>query len=205
VYDAGKLETSRFAPAAREATRRTGGLIVAYGGRPADALFHADCGGHTAEASTVWGGVAPPYLIATPDEVPARTHREWTFETDRTQLSAALSADARTNVDTLSGIEVAARDVSDRAALVTIKGVVDRTVRGDLFRATVNRAFGDRALPSTRFTLKRQGAVYRFAGTGWGHGVGLCQVGATARARRGDSLERILAAYYPGSVLTRGQ
>jgi stage II sporulation protein D len=205
VYDANKPETSRFASAARAATRRTAGLILAYGGRPAEALFHADCGGHTAEASTVWGGEAPPYLIAAPDEVPVETHRDWAFETERARLSAALSADPRTNVGTLAGIEVATRDVSDRAALVTIKGVIDRTVRGDQFRAVVNRTLGDRALQSTRFTLTRQGAVYRFTGSGWGHGVGLCQVGAIARARRGDSVGGILAAYYPGSVLTRAE
>jgi stage II sporulation protein D len=42
-----------------------------------------------------------------------------------------------------------------------------------------------------------------FAGKGWGHGVGLCQVGAYGMALRGASYREILAHYYRGSVLTR--
>jgi stage II sporulation protein D len=65
----------------------------------------------------------------------------------------------------------------------------------------VNAAFGPRALQSTRFTVTRSGSTFRFVGTGYGHGVGLCQVGAAARARLGESTEAILAAYFPGTTL----
>ena len=34
-----------------------------FGGRPADALYHSDCGGHTASAATAWGGAPVPYLV----------------------------------------------------------------------------------------------------------------------------------------------
>ncbi|MGC4083429.1 MAG: hypothetical protein QM736_15295 [Vicinamibacterales bacterium] len=54
---------------------------------------------------------------------------------------------------------------------------------------------------STLFDVRRTGAGYEFRGRGAGHGVGLCVLGATARARRGDSLSAILAAYYPGLEL----
>jgi stage II sporulation protein D len=40
-------------------------------------------------------------------------------------------------------------------------------------------------------------------GRGFGHGAGMCQWGAIARARAGQSAEEILATYYPGAVLTR--
>lgn len=40
-----------------------------------------------------------------------------------------------------------------------------------------------------------------FASTGWGHGAGLCQMGALGRALRGQSYREILAAYFPGSRL----
>jgi stage II sporulation protein D len=59
------------------------------------------------------------------------------------------------------------------------------------------------AIRSTRFSLTLAGDSYRFHGTGWGHGVGLCQVGAMARIRRGDEIPAILSAYYPGARLLR--
>lgn len=40
-------------------------------------------------------------------------------------------------------------------------------------------------------------------GHGWGHGVGLCQIGAAAMALKGLSAEEILAHYYPGVKLTK--
>jgi stage II sporulation protein D len=53
---------------------------------------------------------------------------------------------------------------------------------------------------STRMSITRSGSTYVFEGTGFGHGVGLCQAGAAARARRGDTTEAILAAYFTGAV-----
>lgn len=41
----------------------------------------------------------------------------------------------------------------------------------------------------------------RLRGAGWGHGVGLCQIGAAVMAREGYGYESILAHYYPGSAL----
>ena len=41
----------------------------------------------------------------------------------------------------------------------------------------------------------------RLAGRGWGHGVGLCQIGAAVMATRGYTYREILAHYYPGSCL----
>jgi stage II sporulation protein D len=42
-----------------------------------------------------------------------------------------------------------------------------------------------------------------FTGRGWGHGVGMCQVGAYGLARQGMSYEQILKNYYTGIQLTR--
>ncbi|HVF66174.1 MAG TPA: S-layer homology domain-containing protein, partial [Pyrinomonadaceae bacterium] len=46
-------------------------------------------------------------------------------------------------------------------------------------------------------------ARFRFTGRGWGHGVGLCQVGAYGMARAGLSYEKILKSYYTGISLTK--
>jgi SpoIID/LytB domain protein len=60
---------------------------------------------------------------------------------------------------------------------------------------------------STFFTLKvtkdRDGKPkqYDFIGGGWGHGLGMCQIGANGRANAGQTAEEILKAYYPGTEL----
>ena len=49
-------------------------------------------------------------------------------------------------------------------------------------------------------TPDREG-MFHINGRGWGHGVGLCQIGAARMAMEGHSFEEILAFYYPGSVV----
>ena len=40
-------------------------------------------------------------------------------------------------------------------------------------------------------------------GKGWGHGVGLCQIGAAVMGDKGVPYEDILQFYYPGTELTK--
>ena len=63
-------------------------------------------------------------------------------------------------------------------------------------------------VPDTLFTMKRleppQGEKgWLFVGRGWGHGVGMCQVGAYGMAQRGHSYREILLHYYRGAELAR--
>jgi len=71
-------------------------------------------------------------------------------------------------------------------------------IAGDPFRM----AIGPRQLRSTAFSIARSGNSVRFTGVGYGHGVGMCVIGAGRRARRGETLEAILAQYFPGLALT---
>jgi hypothetical protein len=50
--------------------------------------------------------------------------------------------------------------------------------------------------------MTRSGNTVQFTGVGYGHGVGMCVIGAGRRARRGESVEAILAQYFPGLALT---
>jgi stage II sporulation protein D len=76
------------------------------------------------------------------------------------------------------------------------------TLRG--FR--IRTALGIR---ETLFTVDRTFALdgsvdsYIFSGKGWGHGVGLCQVGAYGMALRGKSSDEILHHYYTGVEITQ--
>jgi stage II sporulation protein D len=205
VYQPDRVKTSRFSAAARQAVADTRGQVLAYGSRPAEALFHADCGGHTVAAEVIWGGRVP-YLVGTVDDVPAATHRQWQFRITRERLRAALNANPLTAVgDTLTSMRIMSRDPSGRAATIEVVGDSERLLRGEQLRAVVNQQQGPLAVRSTKFALTLEADGYRFDGAGWGHGVGLCQVGAMARIRRGDSVNSVLATYYPGARLLRAR
>ena len=90
-----------------------------------------------------------------------------------------------------------------RTARVVLDGQRAPTVRGEVLRAIVTGRFGARSIRSTRFTVWRDGSQFVFEGTGFGHGVGLCQRGAIARARAGHSPHAIIQHYYPGTYLDR--
>jgi stage II sporulation protein D len=179
--------------------------VLVYGSRIAEALFHSDCGGQTASADAVWGGQPVPYLRTIVDQLAPDTHRTWEVTATSDQLRGALNADPRTEVGRrLDAIEVLTRDTSGRAASIGLRGELTTMVRSDLFRTVLSQGISDRGiLLSTRFDIARNGKNYTFTGTGFGHGVGLCQHGAICRARRGDKTTDILATYFPGTALTR--
>lgn len=201
LYEPSRLKTSRWAQAAHEAVRRTASQVLWFGGHPARAVFHADCGGHTSDAAAVWGGAAVPYLVAAPDTCPT-DHIDWTFDAGATALRTALNADPRTNVGSrLDNVEVSGRDAAGRGELITLRGARTFVVRGEVFREVVTHAFGAKSLRSTLFSVKRTGGRLVFSGRGYGHGVGLCQAGAAARIRAGVSARDVLLHYFPGTTV----
>jgi stage II sporulation protein D len=207
VYATDRARASVWRARASGAVRRTAGVVLWHGDRPAAAVFHADCGGATSAARDVWGGAGHPYLAGGPDDGPASgAHFSWRFEIDESRLRAALDRDARTRVGgRLQTLRVVARDGAGRAAGVEIVGRERRVVRGEDLRAVLMLSFGDRSLRSTRFDLSTQGNLVRFDGRGFGHGVGLCQAGALARLRAGATPSQVLAHYYPGTIAASGR
>ncbi|MCK7498515.1 MAG: SpoIID/LytB domain-containing protein [Comamonadaceae bacterium] len=187
----------------RAAVDATRGQILTFQGRAIQALFHADCGGHTASAASVWGGTDAPYLESVADwYCERRPASGWSFAEDEAAVARALNADARTRVgDRLRRVEIASRDASGRALAVTLVGSRTISVRAEVFRAVMTQAFGPRAIRSTWFEVRRDGPRLRFSGVGFGHGVGLCQSGTLRRVEARQSPAEILAHYFPGSRL----
>jgi stage II sporulation protein D len=92
---------------------------------------------------------------------------------------------------------------SGRSVAIRIEGTRQSAV---LNGYRVRLALG---LRDTLFSLSRSrspdGRIesFTFDGRGWGHGVGLCQVGAVGMARAGKSYEEILKTYYRGVELRK--
>src|SRR4051812_10752915 len=175
LYEPGRLRTSRWSAIAYEGARRTAGRIVWFHDAPAATLYHSDCGGRTSTAEDVWGGTALPYLVGARDNVKdATAHTEWTFDTRDAALRDALSRDPRTDVGRrLDAIEVVRRDAAGRAQEIALRGTRSLTVRGEVFREVVGRAFGAKSVRSTLLSVSRTAGGFAFTGRGFGHGVGL--------------------------------
>jgi SpoIID/LytB domain protein len=116
----------------------------------------------------------------------------------------ALVASQYPSVGHVVAIEPLERGVSGRIMRLRIKGDSGSAeVSGDL---SIRRALG--GLKSALFTVAVHGPTERpiefeFHGAGFGHGVGMCQVGAIAMAESRNTFREILRHYYPGSTLHR--
>lgn len=204
VYQPDRIKTSSFSATAEAAVGRTRGQVLRIGSATIDALFHADCGGHTTTPAAAWRGTNHAYLPAREDVVPGLTHRTWSFEASEADWHTLLNGDPRTSVGAVfRSMDVTATGPGDRVTALRLVGARERVVTGEVLRTVVTAARGVRALMSTRFTVHRTPAGFRLVGSGFGHGVGLCQVGAIARAGRGDSVTEILAHYFPGAKVQK--
>jgi SpoIID/LytB domain protein len=190
----------------RSAVRATAGqTLLDDRGQLADAYFGASCGGETANLGTLWGVTPPAYLRGVRDEYClSGPHASWTDTITRANLLRALQSDERTNVGArIDQIVVNKRDESGRAEFVTLEGEHRKSVRGWDFKIIVGRVLGWNVLKSSRFEVTRAGSNFVFRGSGFGHGLGLCQEGAHVMAARGASYERILEKYFPGTSVKK--
>ncbi len=206
------------------AVRETAGEILTYAGEPIEAFYHSTCAGQTAAIEEVWPTERPrPYLVSVVDVDPAtgvafdstsnrfRWTQRWTAEEihdilNRT-LADSLPAGA-SDIGELQDFEVLALTPSqriERLRITTSNGSFD--VGGDRIRWIFLTPSGS-ILNSSRFDLRIErdaaGGVTGVVaeGMGWGHGIGMCQVGAMGRARAGQNYRTILQTYYPGTAIT---
>jgi stage II sporulation protein D len=208
-------------PIADEAVALTGNLVLKYAGRIVNAVYSSTCGGSTAEAPELWQTTGEPYLLRVSDQIPG-TDRfycdpsprfRWTRTLDARTLASALEAYLRTyttvtgSIGAVRTVQVESRTPSGRAATLAIETDRARHVlRGNAMRYVL-RPVGGEILNSTYVstdpTVGNDGRLTRLVltGTGYGHGVGMCQWGAIGRARAGQDFRTILRTYYPGTTV----
>ena len=179
----------------RRAALATAGAVLLYRGVPAELFYSASCGGRTARAADLWSGIDFPYLQSAVDDV-HESDAPWIVDLSLQQIQQALRragfAGAR-----LRNVRVESRSVSERVNRLRIDGMRPAVISGERFR----QAVGTTVLRSTAFTMERQRDGFRFTGHGYGHGVGMCVIGAGRRAARGAAYREILEQYYPGLEL----
>jgi stage II sporulation protein D len=126
----------------------------------------------------------------------------WTSELSLAQVRSRLAHSAQ-SIGPIVDLRIVSRGSSRRVTDLEIIGAGGNAhIRGGRIRSALG-------LREQLFVIDREydseGHITRFVftGRGWGHGVGMCQVGAYGLAKQGWSYERILKAYYTGIEITR--
>ena len=197
-----------------KAVRETEGVVMTYNGEFITAYYHSTCGGET-EGVATWGRPNHPYLQNKPDIRPDGTpwcresnYTEWTREFDESELRDLFqinAKEAKANVPSFSSIHAMnILDTLKSGRIHTLEITTNNgkfTAKADKIRWLFKR--GGTILPSSFCRIHRNGDQWILKGKGFGHGVGLCQMGARARAQAGQSYIQILTHYYPGITLEK--
>jgi stage II sporulation protein D len=182
------------------AVQATAGETLWLRGERVPGYFTQSCGGMTEDAATMWGGTHKPWLVAHADSYCLRAPSQWHTEISVAELTDALQAEGWKLGRGIDGVRVAQRDASGRARTVQITAAGGQmTLPAVGLRFAVNRSLGWNRLRSDWYEVSFQGGRIVFDGKGYGHGVGLCQAGATQMAKEGKNYREILAFYFPSA------
>lgn len=195
VYS-GALEISERVLAAVEATH---GEVLAYEGKFLPAYYHSTCGGHTSDQRVGFGSgeALAPLGGTTCGFCTSSRYYTWNAAIPRAEVDEALSG-GKSRVTAIRPLE---RDELGRWWKVEIETEAGRRV---INANGLRMALGPNRVRGTLIDgLRLEGDEWIVRGQGWGHGVGMCQIGAMTLGQQGWSYRRILAHYYPGAALRR--
>ncbi len=182
-------------PAASSAVFETERLILAHDGEPALTFFHSTSAGHTEDAMERWG-IDLPYLkgVSCPLDQESPYYR-WHKEIRLSDLEDAVRKIGGRTVAALTPFQY-----GKAGRILTVRILHERgeTV---LEAEALRKLLGYKNLPSTNFKIDSFGKILKISGSGFGHGVGLCQWGAKVMAERGLKFDEIVLYYYPGTDL----
>lgn len=171
-------------PNIAQACRETHELVVVDNQQALiTATFHANCGGETANSEDVWSGTRS-YLRSTLCPYCAGS-KSFTW---RTSIPLAQWAKYLSDKGVMATVDNVARSYNPTKRKSSLKiGKVS------IPTATIRKELG---LRSAYFGYQQEGDSLIIKGKGYGHGIGMCQDGASEMARRGMTKEEIIAFYY---------
>jgi SpoIID/LytB domain protein len=115
------------------------------------------------------------------------------------ELGELIAARLGVGLGPIREMEALARGPSSRIHRLKIVGEKDYVIIGK--ELEIRRALSRSHLYSSAFVVDREARRFVLRGAGWGHGVGLCQIGAAVMADQGKSYREILGHYYRGATI----
>jgi stage II sporulation protein D len=132
-----------------------------------------------------------------------RSAAVYAWEVRKTGAELREAVDKRVSVGELKDLRVVRRGASGRIVELEVVGSAGSTVvKGFDVRNLLDLRESLTVIELQRDASGRIASAV-FAGKGWGHGVGLCQVGAYGMAVRGADYRKILAHYYSGIAIAK--
>ena len=135
-------------------------------------------------------------IILSGVDLETENYFRWRVEYYRTELEDILREKSGVDFGTLKEIIPLQRGFSGRISRLKIVGSKKSLVVGK--ELEIRRWFSRTHLNSSAFIVTADADRFILYGAGWGHGVGLCQIGAAIMASKGFSTEEILRHYFPG-------
>ena len=205
----------------------TWGQVLVSGSGLCDARFSKCCGGRMERFSTCWEDKDYPYLQPlsdSPDHAEDGTcfcdtrdkqilsqvlnnydqetvdFYRWTEEYGRKELAELIARRSGHDLGDIVSMEPLERGDSGRIYKLKVKGTEKTLIVGK--ELEVRRILSESHLKSSAFEVEMTPDKVILHGSGWGHGVGLCQIGAAVMASKGYSYRQILEHYYPETKLT---
>jgi len=199
----------------RKVIDETRGQVLVYKGNVCDARFSKCCGGMLEEYESCWDNTHHPYLISKPDpycntrdvrilaQVLNNYDQEtvdfyrWKVEYTIDELTELINRKSGVDFGTILNLLPVKVGPSGRIIELKIVGTKRTLVVGK--ELEIRKWLSESHLYSSAFTVDRTDKSFILRGKGWGHGVGLCQIGAAVMGDKGFRYDEILEHYYPGS------
>ena len=212
-------------PKVEEAVNATRGQVLMYDGKICDTRFGKCCGGQTNEYQYCWENIEVPYLRSVKDpycntsdkkilrqvlndyDLETRDFYEWTEELSQEEVHDRICKHLKMELGPIMGMEIVEKGPGGHISKLRIVGKDKSFIVGK--ELEIRRMLSTSTLKSSAFTVEtknvRGGVPQRFIlhGRGWGHGVGLCQIGAAVMGERGFSYKQILKHYYTDVQIKR--
>ena len=217
--------TRAASKAVEKAVAATQGRILVYGGEICDARFSKCCGGVTEEFQYCWEDSPKPYLSAVEDPFCNTTDKKvlaqvlndydqetpdfyrWKVEYSQEELATIIREKMKEDFGDIIDLIPLERGTSGRIWKLKIVGTKKTFTIGK--ELEIRRTLSETHLYSSAFDVERigdkDGVPEKFVlhGKGWGHGVGLCQIGAAVMGEQGYKYDEILLHYYKGAEIKK--
>ena len=209
--------TKQSSPAVEQAILATRGQILAYEDEICDTRFSKCCGGRTEEFQYCWEDTPKPYLVSFHDPYCNTNDKHilsqvlndfdqetpdfyrWTVEYTQDELSELVNRKLKDDFGTITDLIPLERGKSGRIWKLKIVGSKKSFTIGK--ELEIRRALSETHLYSSAFEVEKQGDNFILHGSGWGHGVGLCQIGAAVMGEQGKTYDEILLFYYRNATI----
>ena len=197
-----------------QAVRETAGQVLLYNDEVCDCRYYKCCGGKSEIWRTCWEDKDVPYIrsVECPycGRVSAKTLRlvlndydqetkdfhDWKVTYADDELDEIVNS-KHPGIGHVIALEPIHRGESGRIDSLRIVGSGRTEVIGK--ELNIRYALSRKCLYSSWFEVQHENGLWTLTGHGWGHGAGLCQIGAAQMAEEGFTYDKILAHYYVGT------